>query len=190
VNSDIIRQVGEELLGKTSGKGVLQDKETWWWNNDVQENVMAKKKAKKRADTYGNEEDKQVAKRANKEAKKAVVRAKASAVNETYDGLETWEGVKKTYSLAKRRNKATKDLTQIKQIRSETGEVLSNEQEIKARWKIYFERLLNEENGRRVFGEGTANERETLGIARDEVRVALKRMKSSKATGSNIQRKG
>jgi len=117
----------------------------------VQENVMAKKKAKKRADTYGNEEDKQVAKRANKEAKKAVVRAKASAVNETYDGLETWEGVKKTYSLAKRRNKATKDLTQIKQIRSETGEVLSNEQEIKARWKIYFERLLNEENGRRVF---------------------------------------
>ena len=96
----------------------------------------------------------------------------------------------KTYSLAKRRNKVTKDLTQIKQIRSETGEVLSNEQEIKARWKIYFERLLNEENGRRVFGEGTANERETLGIARDEVRVALKRMKNSKATGSNIQRKG
>ena len=96
MNSDIIRQVGEELLGKTSGKGVLQDNETWWWNNDVRENVMAKKKEKKRADTSGNEEDKQVAKRANKEAKKAVVRAKASAVNETYDGLETWEGVKKT----------------------------------------------------------------------------------------------
>ena len=29
VNSEIITQVGEELLGKTSGKGVLQDKETW-----------------------------------------------------------------------------------------------------------------------------------------------------------------
>jgi len=97
----------------------------------VQEKVKAKKEAKKRADTSGNEEDKQVAKRANEEAKKAVARAKASAVNEIYDGLET-RGAKKIYSLAKRRNKATKDLMQIKQIKSETGEVLSNEQEIKA----------------------------------------------------------
>ena len=129
----------------------LQNKETWWWNDHVQEKVKAKKEAKKRAGTSGNEEDKQVAKRANKEAKKAVARAKASAVNEIYDGLETREGVKKIYSPAKRRNKATKDLTQIKQIKSEKGEVLSKEQEIKARWKTYFERLLNEENGRRVF---------------------------------------
>ena len=124
-----------------------------------------------------------MAKKANKEAKNAVARAKASAVSKIYDGLETRKGVKKIYSLAKRRNKAAKDLTQITQIKSETGEILSNEQEIKARWKIYFERLLKEENGRRIFGEGTANERETLGIARDEVVVALKGMKNGKATG-------
>jgi len=32
---------------------------------------------------------------------------------------------------------------------------------------MYIERLLNEENGRRVFRKGKANERETLGIVRD-----------------------
>ena len=131
----------------------------------MQEKVKAKEEAKKRADTSGNEDDKQAAKRANKEAKKAVPRAKASAVKEIYDGLETRERVKKIYSLAKRRNKATKDLTKIKQIKSETGEVLSNEQYIKAQWKIYFEKLLNEENRRRVFGEGAANEKH-LGLHR------------------------
>ena len=95
--------------------------------------MQEKVRAKKRADTSGTKEDKQATKRANREAKKAVVRAKASEVNEINDGLETREGVKKIYSPAKRRNKATKDLTQIKQIKNEKGKVLSNEQEIKAR---------------------------------------------------------
>ena len=67
VNSEIIRKVGEELLGKTAGKGVLQDKEMWWWNGHVQEKLKAKKEAKKRADTSGNEEYKLAAKRANKQ---------------------------------------------------------------------------------------------------------------------------
>ena len=111
----------------------------------MQEKVKAKKEAKKRADTSGNEEDKQAAKRANEEAKKAVSRAKASAVNEIYDGLETRDGVKKIYSLAKGRNKATKDLTQIKQIKSETGEVLSKEQEIKALREKAYDRVPRDE---------------------------------------------
>jgi len=61
--------------------------------------------------------------------------------------------------------------------------VLSDEKEIKNIWKVYFEKLLNEENERRVFGEGIANERETPGIERSEVRQALKKMKNAKATG-------
>ena len=31
-NSKVILRVGEELLGKTSGKGKPVDKEAWWWN--------------------------------------------------------------------------------------------------------------------------------------------------------------
>ena len=29
-NSKIIRKVAEEVLGKTSGKGIPQGKDTWW----------------------------------------------------------------------------------------------------------------------------------------------------------------
>ena len=43
--------------------------------------------------------------------------------------------------------------------------------------------MLNEENPRVVFENGTENDKETLGISREEVKMALKRMKNGKATG-------
>ena len=33
--SQVIRKVAEEVLGKTSGKGTPQGKDTWWWNEEV-----------------------------------------------------------------------------------------------------------------------------------------------------------
>ncbi|KAK3894199.1 hypothetical protein Pcinc_002033 [Petrolisthes cinctipes] len=176
-------RVGEELLGKTSGRGAPQDKESWWWNREVQEKIRLKKEAKKKWDLSGRDDDKVAAKAAKKEAKKAVAQAKARAVNEIYEDLETTEGQKKIYRMAKMRNKATKDFTQIKQIKHEDGRVLSNEREIQNRWKVYFEKLLNEENERRVFGEGTVNVRDTPEISREEVKIALRKMKNGKALG-------
>ena len=103
---------------------------------------------------------------ANKEAKKVASQAKARSVGEIYEELETTEGQKKIYGLAKRRNRAIKVFTQIKQIKDGEGHILSDENEIKNRWRGYFEKLLNEENERSIFGEGTANEKETPGIGR------------------------
>ena len=37
-----IKTNGEEMLGLSSGKKMV-GKETWWWNNEVQEAVKAKK---------------------------------------------------------------------------------------------------------------------------------------------------
>ena len=51
------------------------------------------------------------------------------------------------------------------------------------RWKVYFGRLLNEENPRTVFGDGVPNEGLTPAINRKEVEVALKGTKHGKATG-------
>ncbi|XP_013774375.1 uncharacterized protein LOC106459310 [Limulus polyphemus] len=182
-NSNIIRRIGEELLGKTSGRGAPQDKEWWWWNEEVQEKVKKKKEAKKKWDSSGSEEDEEAARTAKKEAKKAVAQAKVNAVNDIYEELETPVGVKKIYKLAKRRNKANKDLAQIKQIKDEEGCVLSDETEIKNRWRVYFEKLLNEENERRVFGEGAANEMDAPEISKEEVKRALRRINRGKATG-------
>ena len=44
-NADVLRKWGKEILGETSRK-ILQNKETWWWNRNVQERVQIKKDAK------------------------------------------------------------------------------------------------------------------------------------------------
>ena len=40
-----LRQLGEKLLGKTSGN-MKQETDTWWWNEDVLESIQTKKLAK------------------------------------------------------------------------------------------------------------------------------------------------
>ena len=45
-NTRILR-VGQEVLGMTTGRRPPGDKETWWWNDKVQEVIKAKKVAKK-----------------------------------------------------------------------------------------------------------------------------------------------
>ena len=51
------------------------------------------------------------------------------------------------------------------------------------RWKGYFDKLLNEENPRSIFDDGVPNEGLTQGISRNEVKVAISRVKNGKATG-------
>ncbi len=53
-------------------------------------------------------------------------------------------------------------------------------------WKGYFDKLLNEENPRSIFDDGVPNEgltQQERGISRNEVKVAISRMKNGKATG-------
>ena len=63
-----LRQLGEKSLGKTSGN-MKQGKETWWWNEDVQESIQTKKLAKRTLDKDNSEENKAAYKTAKKEAK-------------------------------------------------------------------------------------------------------------------------
>ena len=149
----------------------------------MQEKVKKKKEAKKRWETSGSDSDRARFKTANKEAKKAVAQAKAKAESKVYEELETSEGQKKIFRMAKARNKATKDFTHIKQMKDEHGSVLTENDKIKCRWESYFNRLLNEENPRVVFGNGAPNEGITPGICREEVRKALYKMKNGKACG-------
>ena len=184
-NSNVIKRVGKEVLGETSGKRPPGDKESWWWNEDVQEVVKAKKVAKKAWDKYSQQGDRERYDRHKKDAKKTVAQAKAQALNEIYEELETPEGEKKIYRIAKARNKATKDFTHIKQIKDENGVVLSNQDKIKKRWESYYENLLNEENPRIIFEDGIKNLGVTHNIRRREVKRALNKMKNGKAVGTD-----
>ena len=177
-----ILRVGQEVLGMTTGRRPPGDKETWWWNAKIQEVIKAKKVAKKIWETSRRQEDKDIYRQAKKAAKKAVSTNKALAMNELYEDLETPEGERKIFRIAKARDKASKDFSHMKQIKNEHGVILRDLDMIIGRWKGYFDKLLNEENPRSIFDEGLPNKGLTQGISRNEVKVAISRMKNGKAT--------
>ena len=156
--STTILRVGQEVLGMATGRRPPCDKETWWWNGKVQEVIKAKKVANKIWDASRRQEDKDRHRQANKAAKKAVATTNALAMNELYEDLETPEGERKIFRIAKARYKATKDFSHMKQIKNEYGVVLRDLDMIIGRWKGYFDKLLNEENLRSIFDDGVPNE--------------------------------
>ncbi|XP_049958245.1 uncharacterized protein LOC126474815 [Schistocerca serialis cubense] len=154
INSAVIRKTGEEVFGLTSQRGVPGDKEAWWWNEEVQKVVKEKKDAKRKWDMSRSAEDGQAYKRAKKEAKRAVAKTKAESVREAYEQLQKNQDMRQLIWIGKSRDKASKDLTAIKQMKDEIGIILHGHGKIIQRWLNYFEKLLNEENVRVKTEEG------------------------------------
>nr|XP_027212618.1 uncharacterized protein LOC113805759 [Penaeus vannamei] len=115
--------------------------------------------------------------------KNTVARAKPIALDETYKELEEKGEERKALRIAKAQDKATKDYTQIRQIKDGEGMVLNEEEKIRDRWKSYFKSLLNEENPRAGFEDGALNLGVTCAMVRQEVREALRKIENGKATG-------
>ena len=98
--------------------------------------------------------------------------------------METLEGELNISRIAKARDKSANDFSQIRQIKDEQGLVIWEHDKIIERWKIYYGKLLNEENPMTIFGDVGPNEGLTPAIkGGEELEVALKRMKHGKAMG-------
>lgn len=184
-NSNVITKAGKDVLGVTTGKGPPEDKEAWWWNEEVQKAIKVKKDAKKQWDLTGRQEDREAYKTAKKKAKRAVAKAKAEAVDGAYEELERRQDGRQLLRIAKAKDKATKDITSMRQIKDESGVVLHDLEKILNRWQENFERLLNEENVREKYEDGDMNEGMTQSISREEVEHAMKKMKNGKALGAD-----
>ncbi|KAK3544885.1 hypothetical protein QTP86_027580, partial [Hemibagrus guttatus] len=170
-------------LGVPSGRR-KEDKETWWWNEEVQDSIQRKRLAKKKWDMDRTEENRQEYKELQRRVKREVSKAKQKAYDELYTRLDTREGEKDLYRLARQRDRDGKDVQQVRVIKDRDGRVLTSEESVQRRWKEYFEELMNEENEREKRVEGVNSvEQEVDKIRKDEVRKALKRMKSGKAVG-------
>ncbi|KAK3560749.1 hypothetical protein QTP86_016542, partial [Hemibagrus guttatus] len=157
--AEVIRETGRKVLGVSSGRR-KEDKETWWWNEEVQDSIQRKRLAKKKWDMDRTEENRQEYKELQFRVKRGVSKAKQKAYDELYTRLDTREGQKDLYR------------------------VLTSEENVRRRWKEYFEELMNEENEREKRVEGVNSvEQKVDKIRNDEVRKALKRMKSGKAVG-------
>ncbi|KAK3560402.1 hypothetical protein QTP86_008477 [Hemibagrus guttatus] len=124
------------------------------------DSVQRKRLAKKKWDMDRTEENRQEYKELQRRVKREVSKAKQKAYEELYTRLDTREGEKDLYR------------------------VLTSEESVQRRWKEYFEELMNEENEREKRVEGVNSvEQKVDKIRKDEVRKALKRMKSGKAVG-------
>ncbi|KAK3566785.1 hypothetical protein QTP86_004517 [Hemibagrus guttatus] len=133
--AEVIRETGRKVLGVSSGRR-KEDKETWWWNEEVQDSIQRKRLAKKKWDMDRTEVNRQEYKELQCRVKREVSKAKQKANDELYTRLDTREGEKDLYRLARQRDRDGKDVQQ-----------------------------------------------KVDKIRKDEVRKALKRMKSGKAVG-------
>ena len=83
-----------------------------------------------------------------KEAKKAVKRVVSEARLKVYENLYKWldtkDGERDIYKLAKARERKIRNLNQVKCIKDENQNVLVNEGAVKERWKEYFAKLFND----------------------------------------------
>ncbi|KAK3531663.1 hypothetical protein QTP70_025893 [Hemibagrus guttatus] len=143
--AEVIRETGRKVLGVSSGRR-KEDKETWWWNEEVQDSIQRKRLAKKKWDMDRTEENRQEYKELQRRVKREVSKAKQKAYDELYTRLDIREGEKDLYRLARQRDRDGKDVQQVRVIKDRDGRVLTSEESVQRRWKEYFEELMNEEN--------------------------------------------
>ena len=179
----MLRKTAETELGVTFGKR-KGDRETWWWNEEVQKSIKEKKEAKKAWEKIRDENTKKIYKEKKNKAKKAVAMAKGCAYDNLHARLETKEDEKKFDRLVRQRDRAGKDVRHLRVIKDENGNVMVNSEAVLKRWKEYFEKLMNEENDRdpRTKEAEVVNKKVNC-VSREEVKNALRRMKKGKAVG-------
>ena len=133
-----VRRVAVEVFGVSRG-GIQKGKDTWWWNDEVQGAIKEECFKRLHLDkSAANIEGYKLAKRA---AKRAVSVAKGKAYDDLHQRLGTKEGEKDIYRMARIREQKTRDINQIKWIKDETDRLLVKDDEIKGRWREYFDKL-------------------------------------------------
>jgi hypothetical protein len=124
-----------------------ETKQTWWWNEKVQNAIKEKKECFRRMhlDRSANNVERY------KVTKKTVKRAVSEAMCQIYDGMYQWLGTKEwekdIYRMAKSRERKTRDIIQVKCIKDETERLLIKNEDIKNRWWEYFDKLFNKDSG-------------------------------------------
>ena len=76
------------------------------------------------------------------------------------------------YKVAKQRARSRRDIGEVNVIKDQIWEMLTDEVNIKERWREYFSNLLNVENAREQLGEVPAVEGPVQEISREEVKKA------------------
>jgi hypothetical protein len=181
-----IRKIASEEFGLSQGNR-REVKDTWWWNEDVQKAIKEKKDCYKRLHHDKCADNIEKYRIAKKSAKRVVSRAQGQAYDDLYQRLDSKEGEKDIYRMAKIRERKTRDVNQVKCIKDEANHLLVKNEEIKSRWKEYFNKLFNGGNESPTIELDEPFDDNNRGFVRRiqeyEVKEVLKRMKVGKAMG-------
>ncbi|KAI5102400.1 hypothetical protein C0J45_7752 [Silurus meridionalis] len=86
--------------------------------------------------------------------------------------------------MQQQRDRAGKDVLQVRAIKDGDGNVLINEESVLRKWREYFEKLMNEENKKeKRVDDVEMVKQEVDRISKEEVREEIKRMESGKSVG-------
>ena len=167
-------------------KGPCRHKETYWWNEEVDEAVREKKIK------YGNWNSENMTeackeyKKSRQNAKRVIASAKEKKQKECAGNLNDSEHQNGIFRMAKQMVKERQNITGSDCLKRVSGKVIIDEKGIKDTWKEYMEKLMNEENewDHRILAgvkEGPAD-----CIKASEVTAALKRMRKQAAGLSGL----
>ena len=143
--ADVVRKTVRKVLGMSSGQK-KEGRDTWWCNEEVQECIRGKRLAKKNWDNQRNEEIRQEYKDMCHKVKRIVAKVKGKAFDEVYEKLDAKEGEKDLYRLVRQRDRAGKDVQQVRVLKDSHGNVLTSVERVLRQRKEYFEELMNGEN--------------------------------------------
>jgi hypothetical protein len=117
-----------------------------------------------------------------------VSETRVQAYTELYRKLDTKEDENDVYKMTKLRERKTRDFNQVKCIKDEADRLLVKDEEIKNRWREYFDKLFNDESEKtaiELYDSIDTNMRFGWRIQESEVKEVLKKMKIGKALGSD-----
>ncbi|KAL6588053.1 hypothetical protein OROMI_001031 [Orobanche minor] len=181
-----IKEVAKEVLGESKGNGP-SSKDTSWWNEEVKQAIKTKRECYKVLGKCSSDENYERYKKARTEVKKAVRNARSKVNKELYARLDTKEGEKDIYKLARMRERKTRDIGKVKCVKDIDQKVLVQDKEIKERWRSYFDTLFNghqeQDIGNLNIPSSMVNREFKRRIQKGEVTMALKKMGSKKAEG-------
>ena len=120
---------------------------------------------------------------AKRAAKKAVAKAQQKEREQFEERLDTKEGQRAVFRIAKQMAGERKDIVDTKCLKSENGEVLTEPHAVNGRWRHYMEKLLNVENNWDRILEADIVEGSCKLISEREIEEAIRSIKVGKAAG-------
>ncbi|KAK1666393.1 hypothetical protein QYE76_054552 [Lolium multiflorum] len=181
-----LRKVAVEEFGVTKGSR-REAKDTWWWNDEVQKVIREKKDCFRCLYLDRSAANMEKYKVAKKAAKRAVREARGRAYEDLYQRLNTKEGERDIYKMAKFRERKTRDVNEVKCIKDGDDQLLVKDEAIKRRWREYFDNLYNGEAESSTIELDDSFDDTSMCFVRriqeSEVKEALRRMKGGKAMG-------